>query len=862
MDEIPAAEFDGRDFDAGEVVQRYRRRVPLPQLQKSLRAHYAATRQEVVELINDKYADFVSLSSRMQGVERALRPLRAPLEESSELTQSLHSRLGAILQQAEDAHKTLADMQERKDALRAYIQNAKLLSKAKAAAAQRLANPQESDDLMRDYITQENVARDLRRIRLSLGSVRAVQTSPLVAVGKTGDGLAAETVSVAANVGASPQPPEWTALLAEAAEFEESFAVGLSTQLRVIVDSVKRVWEQPSQVEASSTEGCGGGSSGSDTSAASLPQRADLLAVSHLCRALVTLGRSKVVDEVFVEVFARQALEAATSACNGAPEGGSRDAASMAQRAQANASITIGAMDLGPFFDAIHDHLLSEKSPNGPKRDAPLLWLARRLRGIPVSGSEIVSSKVLDVTESGHEGEDALLAVPSLHLVANVAVAPVLQHVQKTWPNVFMPCFPDVFASNHAQASRFLRRAEALMVPQERRAFTEGNTFIDFQRRWKTQVYASLRSKEATQRFQTAAATATSAGAAVASGSGLAMKRQFVALNHEFWFEASAELLKTLETVWGDKWYLDALYSKTMQLSLELVARYGRVIRGIADSPLGGGGVGGNQGTDGAASGGWDAGAGTWAPTSLPTRLARAAADVLEVLADLACADGGDASSLGKDGATASRILSRAPGGAHGQAMSLARALLRESAGELQPALDALGDTAVRQVAAAVAPQFAAIRGIPAFYRMLNKPLPTKASPYVDSALRPVWALREVAMNANAFGPAIDSWIRKAVDEASAEFASQAAQLLESTRQQEASLRRLGRGGGGSGEAAQVSDLDKIHVQLCMDVDTFSKAATELCGGASSQQSLPIGLTKISAAVESVWPTYRTHKPA
>ena len=45
-------------------------------------------RRECVELkmvcpeprINEKYADFVSLSSRMQGVERALKPLRAPLE--------------------------------------------------------------------------------------------------------------------------------------------------------------------------------------------------------------------------------------------------------------------------------------------------------------------------------------------------------------------------------------------------------------------------------------------------------------------------------------------------------------------------------------------------------------------------------------------------------------------------------------------------------------------------------------------------------------------------------------------------------------------------------------------------------------
>ncbi len=33
-----------------ELVQRYRKRVPLPHLQKLLRAHHAATRQELVEL--------------------------------------------------------------------------------------------------------------------------------------------------------------------------------------------------------------------------------------------------------------------------------------------------------------------------------------------------------------------------------------------------------------------------------------------------------------------------------------------------------------------------------------------------------------------------------------------------------------------------------------------------------------------------------------------------------------------------------------------------------------------------------------------------------------------------------------------
>lgn len=64
MDEIQHAEFETANFDpkvsrraspkdflTQELVQRYRKRIPLPQLQKCLLAHHAATRQELVELI-------------------------------------------------------------------------------------------------------------------------------------------------------------------------------------------------------------------------------------------------------------------------------------------------------------------------------------------------------------------------------------------------------------------------------------------------------------------------------------------------------------------------------------------------------------------------------------------------------------------------------------------------------------------------------------------------------------------------------------------------------------------------------------------------------------------------------------------
>jgi len=245
-----------------------------------------------------------------------------------------------------------------------------------------------------------------------------------------------------------------------------------------------------------------------------------------------------------------------------------------------------------------------------------------------------------------------------------------------------------------------------------------------------------------------------------------------------------------------------------------------------------------------------DATAGVWPPSSRVARLARAGADVQEIITSIRCGEEASPS----DGASAHMVVVRAPGGISGQPASLARALLREAAAELQSTIGLLGDASRKQVTAAVVPQFAAIGSIPAFYRMLNKPLPTKASPYVESALKPVRALHEVASQNSMPETDCRDWVRKSVDEAGVEFATQATHLLDSMRQQAASLARLNRSVSASSE---VSDLDKIHVQLCLDVDTFTQVAATF--GASSTEP---GLTKLATAVESVWPTYLTHKPA
>merc|ERR1719191_1637777 len=131
-------------------------------------------------------------------------------------------------------------------------------------------------------------------------------------------------------------------------------------------------------------------------------------------------------------------MDTATAACTAAAGSAGTDDA---QKRQVGAAQGIGTTDLSPFFKVIVESLLAQASA--------LMWVARRL----------------------HCQEDPLaapFAVPSMHLLSDAVVAPVLAHVQVTWPNVFMPAFPDIFVTNYSQAKTFLSSAEALMLSAER----------------------------------------------------------------------------------------------------------------------------------------------------------------------------------------------------------------------------------------------------------------------------------------------------------------------------------------------------------------------------------------------------------
>merc|ERR1712216_469197 len=119
--------------------------------------------------------------------------------------------------------------------------------------------------------------------------------------------------------------------------------------------------------------------------------------------------------------------------------------------------------------------------------------------------------------------------------------------------------------------------------------------------------------------------------------------------------------------------------------------------------------------------------------------------------------------------------------------------------------------------------------------------------------IRPIQALRDAS---GEIAPAnvVAGWIQHAVDAAAVEFSVQATQLIESTQQRQASLQRLA--DRTSGAAAAVSNFDKMHIQLCLDVESFTAAASALGVGVAEAP----GLAKLAEAVSSVAGTLEAHR--
>ncbi|CAM9593693.1 unnamed protein product [Ectocarpus fasciculatus] len=169
-------------------------------------------------------------------------------------------------------------------------------------------------------------------------------------------------------------------------------------------------------------------------------------------------------------------------------------------------------------------------------------------------------------------------------------------------------------------------------------------------------------------------------------------------------------------------------------------------------------------------------------------------------------------------------------------AKELVREVVMEAVGAWGGLVDSLWEKATSQVAAQCNTILQAVKGITATYRMTNKPPPQRPSPFVPNVLR---ALREFdsrwgasASGNERAGGGGAGWKDRVVVSVCSRYLEIVSELLLTVRQMENTLNKrrvTARRGSRAGAGDQgPSDKDKIMMQLRLDVREFGKEAARL----------------------------------
>ncbi|KAF5743699.1 conserved oligomeric Golgi complex subunit 2 isoform X2 [Tripterygium wilfordii] len=385
-----------------------------------------------------------------------------------------------------------------------------------------------------------------------------------------------------------------------------------------------------------------------------------------------------------------------------------------------------------------------------------------------------------------------------LHLfdfLANSILKEVLEAITHGRKEALSPGKPTKFLKNYKSSLDFLAHLEGYCPSRSAVAkFRAEGVYTEFLKKWNVGAYFYTRFQEIAGALDSALA-ATSLIPIQNSNSG-DVELQNLTLKQ------SMALLESLRSCWTEDVLVLSCSDKFLRLSLQLISRYSNWLSsGLAARKTGN--AGSNPG-------------GEWANSAVPE-------DFIYIIHDINC------------------LTTEVCGDYLGHVLQLLSAcsldvldLVKQSILQGGKALHALVPLAVKIIIEALVEKSAEdlrqLKGITATYRMTNKPLPVRHSPYVSGILRPVKAFLD--------GERATTYLTKetrnelllgAVTDTTDRYYELASDLVNVARKTESSLQRIRQGAqrraGASSDVSDhnVSDTDKICMQLFLDIQEYGR---------------------------------------
>ncbi|XP_005405048.1 PREDICTED: conserved oligomeric Golgi complex subunit 2 [Chinchilla lanigera] len=459
------------------------------------------------------------------------------------------------------------------------------------------------------------------------------------------------------------------------------------------------------------------------------------------------------------------------------------------------------------------------------------------------NGLQVMYNKLLDFVPhhccllrevtGGAVSSEKGTTVPGYDFLVNSVWPEIAKGLEEKLPSLFNPGDPDVFHQKYTISMDFVRRFERQCGSQASvKRLRAHPAYHSFNNKWNLPVYFQIRFRE----------VAGSLEAALADG------LEDAPAGSPYCLLASHRTWSSLRKCWSDEMFLPLLAHRLWRLTLQILARFSVFVNELSHRPISNEStkeikkplVASGKDTSTAQGGGEDQGS---ASSDMRSAVSISSTQLVYMVVDL------------------DRLQEQLPelletirpklemiGFKNFSSISAA---LEDSQSTLSACVPVLSHRITQDLSESCFSYLRSALEVPRLYRRTNKEVPTTASSYVDSALKPFYQLQ--SGHRDKVKPTVmHQWLEGALSESTHKYCETVSDVLNSVKKMEESLKRLKQARRAPttstvGPSVGMSDDDKIRLQLALDVEYLGEQIQKMGLQTSSIKSFE-ALTELVAA--------------
>ncbi|XP_019405423.1 PREDICTED: conserved oligomeric Golgi complex subunit 2 isoform X1 [Crocodylus porosus] len=462
-----------------------------------------------------------------------------------------------------------------------------------------------------------------------------------------------------------------------------------------------------------------------------------------------------------------------------------------------DAEALVGQVLVKPYVDEVIVEQYVQSHPNGLQT-----MYNKLLEFVPHH------CRLLREVTGGAISSEKANTVPGYDFLVNSVWPEIVRGLEEKLPTLFNPGNPEVFHEKYTTSMDFVRKFERQCGSQASvKRLRSHPTYHSFNNKWNLPVYFQIRFREIAEALEAALSDSLEDAPAESSYCLLA--------THMVW----VSLLKC----WSDQIFLPLLTHRLWKLTLQILARYSVFVNELLLRPISNESTKDNKKSVATISkesvvnlnSNEDQG-------SVPSPEAQPLPSISNIQLVYVAAD---LEKLQEQLPELLEIIIPKLEMIGFKNLSCITGALEDSKASLSACMPTLNDRIIQDLSENCFSYLKSALEVPRLYRRTNKEVPTKASPYVDSALKPFYRLwseyKDILKQ-----PMVHQWLEGAFSESTQKYYETVSDVLSSVKKMEESLKRLKQARktvtpNNVGSNGGMSDDNKIRLQLALDVEYF-----------------------------------------